>query len=31
MTNTIAFVIYFAGVLLIASPFIIDTVKKGRR
>ena len=30
MTQTTAFIIYFAGVLLIAAPFIIDTVKKSR-
>ena len=29
MTIT-AFAIYMVGVLLIASPFIIDTVKKSR-
>jgi hypothetical protein len=28
MTQTTAFVIYMAGVLLIAAPFVIDTVKK---
>jgi hypothetical protein len=30
MTQTTAFIIYFAGVLLIAAPFVIDTVKKSR-
>jgi hypothetical protein len=30
MTETTAFIIYFAGVLLIAAPFIIDTIKKDR-
>jgi hypothetical protein len=31
MTQTTAFVIYFAGVLLIASPFVIDTIKQEKR
>ena len=30
MTQTTAFIIYFAGVLLIAAPFVIDTAKKSR-
>lgn len=31
MTQTTAFVIYFAGVLLIAAPFVIDTIKHDRK
>jgi len=31
MTHTTAFALYFAGVLLIAAPFIIDTIKQERR
>jgi hypothetical protein len=31
MTKTTAFLIYFTGVLLIAAPFIIDTIKQEKR
>jgi hypothetical protein len=31
MSETTALIAYFAGVLLIASPFIIDTIKQDRK